>query len=130
MTPDPQGEFAARLTALRMPTVDAEQIAALAGQEFTATDPDVPITASVSGAGELLRLDVSVTATRGAERAELGPRVTRTVNAALDQAAAARRALLPSGAVEARLGELTQAFDRRMDSLLARLDDIGRSLPG
>lgn len=130
MTPDPQEELAARLTALRMPSVDTEQLAALAEQEFTATDPDGPVSAVVSGAGELLRLDVSVTATRGNERAELGPRVVRTVNAALDQAVAARRALLAGGDVQARLGDITQAFDRRMDSLLARLDEIDRGLPG
>jgi phage tail sheath gpL-like len=129
VTPDPQAELAARLTALRMPAVDPEQVAALAAREFTATDPDAPVTATVSGAGQLLRLDVSVTATRGSERAELGARVVRTVNAALDEAVAARRALLSGADAQARLGDITQAFDRRMDSLLARLDEIDRSLP-
>ncbi len=131
MTPDPQAELAARLTALRMPAVDPEQVAALAEREFTATDPDGSVTATVSGAGELLRLDVSVTATRGARRAELGPRVVQTVNAALDQAVAARRALLSGdGDAQARPSDITHAFDRRMDALLARLDEIDRSLPG
>ena len=130
MTPDPQEELAARLTALRMPTIDTAQVAALAEREFTATDPDVPVSATVSGAGQLLRLDVSVTATRGPERAELGARVVRTVNAALDEAVAARRALLPGADADTRVGDITQAFGRRMDSLLARLDEIDRSLPG
>jgi hypothetical protein len=130
MSPDPQEELAARLTALRVPSVDPGPLAELAAREFRATDPEAPVSATVSGAGELLRLDVSVTATRGGERAELGPRVVRAVNAALDQADVARRALLPGGDVQARLGDITQAFDRRMDSLLARLDEIDRGLPG
>lgn len=131
MTADPREQLAARLAALRMPAPpSAEDVAALAAREFTASDPDGAVTAVVSGAGELLRLEVSALATRGDERDRVGERTVQAVNGALDQAAAARAALGPQQDVTAKLDEITAAFTARMDSLLARLDDLGRSQPG
>lgn len=131
MSPDPREELITRLTALRMPTVPPQAVDDLAAREFTATDGADGVSATVSGAGGLRRLDVSVSATRGEARAALPARVVVAVNAALDLAAAAQRDLLPGASdVTEKLEALTAQFTARMDGLLARLDEIERGLPG
>ena len=129
MTEDPRTALAQRLSALRQPSPPQAQIDALAAQEFTAASADERVTAVVNGAGELLRLEVSVLATRGEARADLPAGVVGTVNAALDQVDAARRELAPGGDVAGQLDALTEQFGRRMDGLLDRLDEVSSRLP-
>ncbi|MDQ2750263.1 MAG: YbaB/EbfC family nucleoid-associated protein [Actinomycetota bacterium] len=129
MTPDPREDLVARLSALRLPEISPTAVADLAGQEFSAADADGIATATVSGSGELLRLEVSAVATLNTGRERAGPAVVSAVNAALAEAEAARRALRPDGGdLDEQLDELTTQFNSRMDGLLARLDKIERNL--
>jgi DNA-binding protein YbaB len=128
---DPRQQLVQRLTALRLPQISQADIDGLAAREFVASDADATVTATVSGAGELLRLEILTSATRGPARETVGGLVVGVVNDALDQADAARRALRPGGGDGvAKLDEITEQFGVRMDALLARLDDISRGLPG
>ena len=130
MRPDPRADLVARLSALQPPTVSPAEVRAFAGREFRAATEDDRVAAVVSGAGELLRLEVSALASRGESRDRLASDVLTVVNAALEQADAGRRELLPGGGdVRERLDELTERFGSRMDELLGRLDRIGRQLP-
>lgn len=130
MTPDPREDLVARLSALRLPEIPPTAVADLTGQEFSAADADGIATATVSGSGELLRLEVLAVATRSTGRERAGPAVVRAVNAALAEAEAARHALLPGGGdLGQQLDALTTQFNSRMDGLLARLDGIERNLP-
>lgn len=129
MTGDPRQDLVQRLTALRMPQIPQAEVDALAAREFSAADADAVVTATVSGAGALLRVELSALATRGPARENVGALVVGAVNAALDQADAARAQLLGRCDVEAKLSEITRQFGARMDALLSRLDVIDRGLP-
>jgi DNA-binding protein YbaB len=130
VTPDPRDELVARLSALRLPEIPLSAVTDLTGEEFSAADAEGIATATVSGSGELLRLDVSAAATRGAARQRMAPAVVSAINAALAGAEAAQRALLSGGGDLAKqLDELTTQFSSRMDGLLSRLDEIDRNLP-
>jgi DNA-binding protein YbaB len=113
--------------------------AELAAQTVSASSPGRKVTATASGTGEITRIEFGSTALRGDDNVSLAAEIAAAVNGAFE--AAGRLQQPPTGApsagsapaAEADLAEVLDAqvsvFNRQMDELSHRLDEVTKSLP-
>lgn len=111
-------DLPARIAAAR------EQAAEFAGRSFAGQSTDHSVAATVDGAGRLVAIDLSAALRQRVSNVTVGERIAEAVNRALDDADAARDALLAeAGQAEEPTGA-EELFTYRMDELQRTLDTV------
>lgn len=88
------------------------------------------VTVTATGQGQIVAVRFSAVALRKLDNYTLGEHIAEALNAALEAAERLQKGAEDTtpNELEAVLDEAEIAFTRRMDGLLAKLDDIDRSL--
>jgi DNA-binding protein YbaB len=97
----------------------------------TGVSPAETVTVTATAQGQIIAVRFSALALRKLDNYTLGEHIAEALNAALEAAERLQKGEeedTPPNELEAVLDEAEIAFTRRMDGLLAKLDDIDRSL--
>lgn len=111
-------DLPARIAAAR------EQATEFAGRSFVAQSADRSVAATVDGSGRLVAIDLSAALRQRVSNVTVSERITEAVNRALDDADAAREALLAETAPAEEPGGAEELFTYRMDELRRTLDTV------
>jgi DNA-binding protein YbaB len=108
----------------------ARRLAELAEIDVTVEASDAGVVVTMNGQGHLGSVQLTHRTLRDLDNLTLADRVRETLNEALDRVDALRRNLFRGNGNASSLDDATARFDRRIDELSARLDDVERSLDG
>jgi DNA-binding protein YbaB len=126
-------------TSLQQAMSSAEQLATqLAEQTVTATSPGQKVTVTADGAGEITRTEFSATALRGDDNVGLAGEIAAALNGAFEAARRLQDTVTTAASADSAsaggpdlaevLHQRVGAFNRQMDELGRRLDEVGTSL--
>jgi DNA-binding protein YbaB len=104
-----------------------ERVTRAAAQTVTGEDPSGQVVATATGRGEIQSVRVTHRALRESDNRTLGGQVMAAVNVALDRADGLL-ADLRADTRDSDVDDAMRGYERRMDDLLDKLDDISRSL--
>ncbi|HEY2578229.1 MAG TPA: YbaB/EbfC family nucleoid-associated protein [Streptosporangiaceae bacterium] len=127
------------VTALQETMSLAEEVAEqLAEQSVSASSPGRKVTVTANGAGEVTGIEFGTTALRGDDNVSLAGEITAAVNEAFDAVHRLQDTVTgtpsagsaPAGGAELTdvLHERVSAFNRQMDELDHRLDEVAKEL--
>lgn len=111
-------DLPARIAAAR------EQATEFAGRSFAGQSADHSVSATVDGSGRLLAVDLSAALRQRVSNVTVGERIAEAVNRALDDADAAREALLAEAVPAEEPTGAEELFTYRMDELQRTLDTV------
>ena len=127
------------VTAIRETMASAQQLAGqLTGQTVTVNSPGQKVTVTANGAGEVTGIEFGTTALRGDDNVSLAAEIAAAVNGAFEAACRLQDAVTGTAAADSAapgspdltgiLHDRVSAFNRQMDELDRRLDEVSMGL--